>query len=177
MSRWRTIFGRHSAPEETNIEKGSDRAPSEDIEGAVARQPKWNLGILNDRETDEVPGSVLLLSKVAKRNEPLGLHHTPARTSSSSIPSPYLPSHRSRSRTPTRPDKKKTADGKFVLDPQPDDSHNDPLNWPLWRRNAALLSLGYYCVFKIHSTLPENSTHKFRHAGGWNDSDSCSWLQ
>lgn len=56
---------------------------------------------------------------------------------------------RSRSRTPSRtrePRKKKTADGKIVLDPQPDDSGNDPLNWPMWRRNAALLSLGFYCM-------------------------------
>jgi MFS family permease len=45
-----------------------------------------------------------------------------------------------------RRDKKKTADGKIVLDPQPDDSGNDPLNWPEWRRNASLLSLGFYCM-------------------------------
>lgn len=43
-------------------------------------------------------------------------------------------------------DKKKTADGKVILDPQPDDSANDPLNWPTWRRDAALLSLGVYCM-------------------------------
>jgi MFS family permease len=33
-----------------------------------------------------------------------------------------------------------------VLDPQPDDSLNDPLNWPMWRRDLALLSLGFYCL-------------------------------
>lgn len=53
---------------------------------------------------------------------------------------------RSRSRTPTRAEKKKTADGKMVLEPQPDESRNDPLNWPEWRRNVALLSLGFYCM-------------------------------
>jgi MFS family permease len=42
--------------------------------------------------------------------------------------------------------KKKTADGQILLDPQPDDSLNDPLNWPKWRRNSALLSLGFYCM-------------------------------
>ena len=44
------------------------------------------------------------------------------------------------------PTQKRTADGQFVLDPQPDDSVNDPLNWPVWQRDAALVSLGFYCL-------------------------------
>ncbi|KAE8315558.1 hypothetical protein BDV41DRAFT_562714 [Aspergillus transmontanensis] len=106
---------------------------------------KSTLGILSDKETDEVPGTVLLLS--SNRNEPLGLRHQPQRTSRSSLPSPYPPS-RSSSRTSVkgRPSKKKTADGQIVLEPQPEDSMNDPLNWPVWRRDAALLSLGFYCL-------------------------------
>ncbi|KAK3081381.1 hypothetical protein LTS18_007252, partial [Coniosporium uncinatum] len=28
----------------------------------------------------------------------------------------------------------------------PEDSANDPLNWPTWKRDAALLSLGFYCM-------------------------------
>lgn len=43
-------------------------------------------------------------------------------------------------------EKKKTGDGKIILEPQPEDSANDPLNWPTWRRDAALLSLGLYCM-------------------------------
>lgn len=43
-------------------------------------------------------------------------------------------------------DKKKTPDGKLILEPQPDDSANDPLNWPAWRRDLALGSLGIYCM-------------------------------
>ena len=39
-----------------------------------------------------------------------------------------------------------TADNKIILEPQPDDSANDPLNWPAWRRDIALLSLGFYCA-------------------------------
>ncbi|OJJ44215.1 hypothetical protein ASPZODRAFT_135002 [Penicilliopsis zonata CBS 506.65] len=65
--------------------------------------------------------------------------------SASSLPSPYPPS-RSSSRTPAPPPSKKTADGQIVLNPQPDDSVNDPLNWPMWRRDAALVSLGFYCL-------------------------------
>ncbi|KAF7718728.1 Uncharacterized protein PECH_004290 [Penicillium ucsense] len=105
-------------------------------------RPKSTLGILSDRETDEVPGTVLLLS--ADRNEPLGMRHQPQRTSTSSLHSSAPPS-RSSSRSAV-PQKKRTADGQIVLEPQPDDSANDPLNWPMWQRDAALLSLGFYCL-------------------------------
>ncbi|KAL2860557.1 major facilitator superfamily domain-containing protein [Aspergillus pseudodeflectus] len=103
-------------------------------------RPRATLGILSDRQTDEVPGTVLLLS--SNRNEPLGLRHQPRRTSASSLP--YTPS-RSSSRA-SAPPTKKTANGEIVLNPQPDDSKNDPLNWPIWRRDAALISLGFYCL-------------------------------
>ncbi|EEA19461.1 hypothetical protein TMatcc_009597 [Talaromyces marneffei ATCC 18224] len=103
---------------------------------------KWTLGVLSHPETDEVPGTILLLA--SDRNEPLGLRNQPARTSASSLPSPYLPS-RSSSRS-VAPVAKKTPDGLIVLHPQPEDSANDPLNWPSWRRDAALLSLGFYCL-------------------------------
>ena len=43
-------------------------------------------------------------------------------------------------------EKKRTTDGAIILDPQPDDSANDPLNWAAWRRDIALLSLGFYCA-------------------------------
>nr|POE90222.1 putative mfs-type transporter [Quercus suber] len=104
---------------------------------------RWNMGMLNDSETNLVPGSVLLLSKkVSEFNEPLGLRNEPARRSASS-----LPSISSSTRRRLRPkEKKRTADGKFVLEPQPDDSENDPLTWPMWRRDMALLSLGFYCM-------------------------------
>lgn len=121
-----------------------------DNEQSEGKKPdKWNMGMLNDRETEEVPGSVLLLSKVSEYNEPLGLRNAPARTSASSLPSQYPPPSPSGSRHRRRPsiqEKKRTPDGKFVLDPQPDDSVNDPLNWKVWRRDAALFSLGFYCM-------------------------------
>src|SRR5271154_2309 len=87
-------------------------------------------------------GTVLLLS--SHRNEPLGLQYQPQNHSASSLPSPYQ-SRRTSLRT-LAVEKKKTADGKILLDPQPDDSLNDPLNWPAWRRDCALLSLGFYCM-------------------------------
>ncbi|OQE38306.1 hypothetical protein PENCOP_c008G05639 [Penicillium coprophilum] len=79
-SRWRRVFGGKAKEEPESSEDQSYRAKS-------------TLGILSDKETDEVP-----------------------------------------------------ADGQFVLDPQPDDSVNDPLNWPVWQRDAALVSLGFYCL-------------------------------
>ncbi|KAF2861437.1 MFS general substrate transporter [Piedraia hortae CBS 480.64] len=122
----------------SNVEKGPQSSST---------RGKWSLGILNDPHTDEVPGSVLLLSKVSQYNEPLGLRNAPARTSASSFPDPYPPSRSSsRRRAPRTPEKKRTADGKIVLEPQPDESPNDPLNWPTLRRDAALISLGLYCM-------------------------------
>ncbi|KAI4711806.1 hypothetical protein J4E89_003249 [Alternaria sp. Ai002NY15] len=116
-------------------------------------RPKWNLGILSDPQTDEVPGSVILLSKTHNRNEPLGLQHAHARTSASSLPTTQRPqplrtaSHGSRqSSRSRRPEKKRTKDGRFILDPQPEDSANDPLNWAQVRRDLALISLGFYCM-------------------------------
>ncbi|KAK2751401.1 hypothetical protein FQN55_000674 [Onygenales sp. PD_40] len=122
------------------IEKGRENGPDPDYE--PPKWEKWSMGILNDKETQEVPGTVLLLA--SNRNEPLGLRQQPERTSTSSFSSPY-PRSRSSSRTPA-PQPKKTSDGQIVLDPQPDDSLNDPLNWPAWRRDLSLLSLGFYSM-------------------------------
>jgi hypothetical protein len=86
-------------------------------------------------------GSVLLLA--SDHNEPLGLRNAPARTSHSSIPTGI---HRQLPEDAAEMRKKKTQDGKIILDPQPEDSHNDPLNWPAWRRDLALVSLGLFCM-------------------------------
>lgn len=117
---------------------------------STGRRKRWTLGILADDKTDEVPGTVLLLSKFSTRNIPLGLEHENQRGRSSTRGSISGEAERRRSlsaqsiQSPTVP--KKTPDGQVILDPQPDDSKNDPLNWPAWRRDAALLSLGFYCM-------------------------------
>ncbi|KAI5296679.1 hypothetical protein KEM52_000003 [Ascosphaera acerosa] len=111
-------------------------------------RPRWTLGMLNDKETDEVPGTVLLLSN-ADHNQPLGLKDLPHRTSASSLPQSVNSQYQSRphsASTPAGGAAKRTADGQIVLNPQPEESANDPLNWPAWRRDAALLSLGFYCM-------------------------------
>ncbi|KAI8957732.1 MFS general substrate transporter [Daldinia sp. FL1419] len=105
---------------------------------------KWSMGMLNDKKTIEVPGSVLLLAQ--GRNEPLGLRNAPARTSHSSLPTGFVQPTPQKQAPREQDDKKLTKDGQIILDPQPDDSHNDPLNWPTWRRDSALLSLGLYCM-------------------------------
>ncbi|KAH8661855.1 major facilitator superfamily domain-containing protein [Xylariales sp. PMI_506] len=118
----------------------SKRGVDYDVEADEKRsRPTWNMGMLNDKQTVEVPGSVLLLAK--GRNEPLGLRSAPARTSHSSLPT-GIPE-----RLPLpEDDKKMTKDGQIILEPQPDDSSNDPLNWAAWRRDLALVSLGLHCM-------------------------------
>ncbi|KAF2477326.1 MFS general substrate transporter [Lindgomyces ingoldianus] len=144
------MFSKWKAREIENAPPASTDASLDEKDAYLPKN--WNLGILSDRHTDEVPGSVILLSSAHKRNEPLGLQHAPARISTSSLPSPYPPLQRSHSRGSRRssvsrvPEKKRTKDGKFILEPQPDDSANDPLNWPTLRRDVALLSLGFYCM-------------------------------
>lgn len=122
--------------------------PSKSIVSRRRGRKKRTLGILADKETDEVPGTVLLLSKFSTRNIPLGLQHESARGRSSTRGSisGEADRRRSLSGSAVQQEKKKTADGQVILDPQPDDSKNDPLNWPTWRRDAALLSLGFYCM-------------------------------
>jgi MFS family permease len=84
-----------------------------------------------------VTGSVLLLT--SQGNEAFTNQKALRRASD------LLPTIASKAQTPAS-DKKLTRDGAIILEPQPDDSQNDPLNWPSWRRDAVLLSLGFYCM-------------------------------
>jgi MFS family permease len=141
----RTEDGPHHS-DTSSAEKRAQREPSPSYSSTDSNHPvieKWSLGILNDKHTEEVPGTVLLLA--SNRNEPLGMQHQPARHSSSSIAA-STPPQPVESRRSSHVDKKKTPDGKVLLVPQPEDSPNDPLNWPAWRRDSALLSLGFYCM-------------------------------
>ncbi|KAI1181572.1 major facilitator superfamily domain-containing protein [Nemania serpens] len=130
---WRVLFGRKSG-ESLGQVRTNEKEP----------KPTWTMGILNDRETIEVPGSVLLLSN--ERNEPLGLRNAPARTSHSSLPTGMRSEPTILPPVRNQEEKKLTKDGQIILEPQPDDSRNDPLNWPSWRRDCALVSLGLYCM-------------------------------
>jgi hypothetical protein len=92
------------------------------------------------------PGSVLLLA--ADHNEPLGLRNQPARKSHSSIATAGqgTSSDLSQALPSSEPAAKKTTKDGIILEPQPEESANDPLNWPVWRRDCALLSLGLFCM-------------------------------
>ncbi|KAF6822051.1 major facilitator superfamily transporter [Colletotrichum plurivorum] len=139
---WKSRFGGVFGNKPDNGERSDDEP---------AGPPKWSMGVLNDSKTIEVPGSVLLLA--SDRNEPLGLRNAPARTSHSSIPTGFpepaeTPSGRRSSAysAPPAPAPEKTTKDGIILNPQPEESANDPLNWPAWRRDCALLSLGFYCM-------------------------------
>jgi hypothetical protein len=57
MSRWKFFAKTEQAPEREV--KHHDSVSTEDPEAAATIQrkpPKWSLGILQDKETDEVPG-------------------------------------------------------------------------------------------------------------------------
>lgn len=92
--------------------------------------------VSNNTCNNTTTGSILLLAD--EHNQPLGFRNIKPRISASS--------GQSRVSSAVRNAKKLTKDGKTVLEPQPDDSHNDPLNWPKWRRNSVLISLGLYCM-------------------------------
>lgn len=146
-----TSAQRHTHFEDSPTHIASDGPPAGKAEkdgvSNTSRTKKWTLGILADDKTDEVPGTVLLLSKFSTRNIPLGLEHEHNRGRPSTRGSITGEADRRRSLShQSPPAQKKTSDGQLILDPQPDDSKNDPLNWPAWRRDAALLSLGFYCM-------------------------------
>ncbi|KAK2629617.1 hypothetical protein QTJ16_000437 [Diplocarpon rosae] len=132
-NRSRSFFGRNTA---------SDGQPvHQELQDDKGRPTRWSMGVLNDPTTHEVPGSVILLT--SDQNQPLGLRNEPARTSASSMPTQPVQNRRQSHQSDR---KKTTPDGKIILTPQPEESRNDPLNWPTWRRDAALLSLGIYCM-------------------------------
>jgi hypothetical protein len=53
MVRWKLFGVANASAEEKKGEQGSG---SDDLEAHEKRPAKWSLGILNDKQTDEVPG-------------------------------------------------------------------------------------------------------------------------
>ncbi|KAK0659708.1 major facilitator superfamily transporter [Cercophora samala] len=94
--------------------------PSENSESI----PRWSFGVLNPKDTVDVPGSVQLLA--------------------SPSPQPSTPPPDDNESPPNS--QKTTPDGRVILSPQPSPSPHDPLNWPPWRRDAALTVLGLYSL-------------------------------
>lgn len=41
---------------------------------------------------------------------------------------------------------KEKPEDRLALDPEPDESPNDPLRWPAWQKNGVLFSVGFYCL-------------------------------
>ncbi|TQS35056.1 hypothetical protein Golomagni_04534 [Golovinomyces magnicellulatus] len=94
------------------------------------RPPRWSMGIMNVPTTHHVPGSIVLLSESSKR---------PGEKNSATTPSIA-------EQGIVRNEKKKTSDCRIILEPQPEDSCNDPLNWPLWRKDLVLFSVGFFAM-------------------------------
>jgi hypothetical protein len=107
---------------------------------APARTKQWSCGVLDTIEAIDVPGDYLhcYIKIISSKND------------SGTVL--LFPEYASKATTALeeqhgieRNDEKLTADG-IVLSPQPEETLNDPLNFPIWRRNAALLALGLYCM-------------------------------
>ncbi|KAI7178904.1 hypothetical protein KC352_g23862, partial [Hortaea werneckii] len=63
---WKAMLGARHGPagepsNRTSMSDASQLAPQK-------KKDRWNMGIMNDPDTDEVPGSILLLSKVSEYN-------------------------------------------------------------------------------------------------------------
>ncbi|PNS19603.1 hypothetical protein CAC42_7447 [Sphaceloma murrayae] len=114
-------------------------------EKPIEQPKKWRMGVLEDEAIGGVPGTTTLFDDDHKYKQSLG--------ASPSAFSLHLPSFHGNirsglatPRTPRSPVKKRARNGKTVLEPQPDDSHNDPLNWPIWKKTFVLLCLGLFSL-------------------------------
>lgn len=82
------------------------------------------LGILDDTKLQHVPGTATVLDDEVRLQEEHTVHD---------------------------PNLKYDPTGQIILVPQPSNDPNDPLNWPLWRRDLILLTLSLLSI--IASTL------------------------
>jgi MFS family permease len=76
------------------------------------------------------------------QNKPMGMENIPRRTSHSVFRAGYGSSFGGPKKAP----EKKTTKKGILLVPQPEESGNDPLNWPTWKRDSALIAVGLYCA-------------------------------
>jgi hypothetical protein len=95
------------------LNQTSPKLPSIDIKN----QAKMGLGVLEDTHLEHVPGTALL-TDVVDLGDPEHHHHGTLDTS--------LLKH------------DKGRDSDVLLVPQPSNSPNDPLNWPLWKKDLML---------------------------------------
>ncbi|ODV92332.1 hypothetical protein CANCADRAFT_56014 [Tortispora caseinolytica NRRL Y-17796] len=81
----------------------------------------WNLGIRQLSDDVDVSGTIVMLTDNNDQPGSTG-EQTPAPTDNL----------------------KRTKTG-IILHPQPRDNPNDPLNWPRWQRDLALIVIGFHC--------------------------------
>ncbi|KKF96964.1 putative MFS-type transporter.10c [Ceratocystis platani] len=128
---WKPPFTRKKSDESTS-EKQSNKSSS------------WRLGILNPPSNVDVPGSVQIFSSEGSTLPPSAAPQNPL--SSRPTSQDGRPKTSSSAASSSLPPLKYTTDGTIILNPQPEDNINDPLNWPSWRRETALLALGFFCM-------------------------------
>ncbi|PHH51010.1 Protein HOL1 [Ceratocystis fimbriata CBS 114723] len=128
---WKPPFTRKKSDESTS-EKQSNKSSS------------WRLGILNPPSNVDVPGSVQIFSSEGSTLPPSAAPQNPP--SSRPTSQDGRPTTSSSTASSSLPPLKYTTDGTIILNPQPEDNINDPLNWPSWRRETALLALGFFCM-------------------------------
>lgn len=78
-------------------------------------------------------------------NKPLGINKMPRRTSHSTMPTGTSNVSFDEEEEEEAGRAKTTEEG-VILVPQPDETGNDPLNWPTWKRDCALIAVGLYCA-------------------------------
>ncbi|RMZ92556.1 hypothetical protein DV736_g220, partial [Chaetothyriales sp. CBS 134916] len=98
---------KHLVEMATNAGKGDSAS-----EDSMPPKEKWSFGVLNDKYTEEVPGTVLLASH---DNEPLGMHHQRSGRRDSSMPPQTATPTRQRASSAAA--KKRTPDSKIILEP------------------------------------------------------------
>ncbi|OIW30598.1 MFS general substrate transporter [Coniochaeta ligniaria NRRL 30616] len=143
-SRCPVLYRRHTRSHRTKFKQrqffGETPHVATDDKSALGI-PKSSLGVLNDKGTMAVPGSVNFIDD-ATHNKPMGMENIPRRTSHSVFTAGYG----STIGGPKIAPEPKTTKKGILLVPQPEDTGNDPLNWPTLKRDCALIAVGLYCA-------------------------------
>ncbi|ODQ66745.1 MFS general substrate transporter [Nadsonia fulvescens var. elongata DSM 6958] len=104
---------------------------------------RWAMGILEPTDySGEVTGTIPMMQKKAKPTNPLKHQNT---TGKGDKTDPTTHTNPQDDYIDIDYDNLKKTNSGIILHPQPQDDPNDPLNWPIWRRDLALFVIGFHC--------------------------------